>query len=551
MKYLDEYKERILSGEDVVGKWMLLNLQYVEKGLANGDFFYDSKRAELKIQYIENFCSHVEGKTSKLILEPWEKYYIACMFGLVDKNGTRQFKEFPTIMGRKNGKSLLGAAIESAVGFTESEAGMQIYNIAPKLDQAKIIYNTLFQMIEKMPSLANRVKRRRTDIYYPKKNCRWIPLAFSSKKSDGFNPYCTIFDEFAAWEGEAGKKMYDVMLSAGGARKAPLYLPLSTANYIDDGLYDELFVRGTSILLGTSTEKRMLPFFYMIDDIEKWDEMDEIRKAMPNLGVSVSYQYIEDEIVKAHNSMSYRSEFITKYCNIKQNSVEALFSAKDIDKTKCDRLRFEDFHGMWGVGGIDLSQTTDLTAASVVIRVDGKDYVFTHFWLPTNKIDELEERDKIPYRKFISLGFMSPSGENFVKYEDVSQWFERLRKQYKIYCVVVGYDRYSSQYLVDEMEKHGYKMDDVLQGTNLTPVINEFTGYVRDGTVMTGTNGLLQTHMSCVALKKVAEDNRVRMVKVDQRKHIDGYASVIDAYCVRQKWWETYKYRLENKRKVN
>lgn len=552
MKYLDIYKERIKSGEDVVGKWIKLNLQYVERGLANGDFFYDEKKAEMHIAFIETFCHHVEGKTTKVKLEPWQKYYIACIFGLVDKNGKRQFREIPTVMGRKQGKSFLCAGIELDVGFTSDEAGMQIYNIAPKLKQAQIIYNVLYQMMEHSKALSQRVKKRRTDIYMKQNNCRWEPIAFASKKSDGFNPYLTIFDEFAAWEGEAGMKMYNVMLSAGGARPDPLYIPVSTANYIDEGLYDELFVRGTSVLLGTSDEKQMLPFFYMIDDIQKWDDPIELRKAMPNLGISVSYEYLQNEILKAHSSPTYKAEFITKYANIKQNSTEALFSAEDINKVKGEELRFEDFAHTYAVGGIDLSQTTDLTAASVVIRIQGHDYIFTHFWLPTLKIKELEERDKIPYTRFIQLGYLSPSGENFVRYEDVTEWFEMLRKKYKIYCVVVGYDRYSAQYLVDDMKKYGYKMDDVIQGTNLTPVINEFTGYVRDGFVHTGTNGLLQAHMSSVALKKVAEDNRVRMIKTDSRKHIDGYASVIDAYTVRQKWWDTFKYRLENKkRKVN
>jgi len=549
MKYLDDYQKEIDCGNSVVGRWMQLNIEYVRNGLENKDFFYDPKKADFAINFIEHFCHHVEGSTSLIKLTPWEKYLIACMYGLVDEKGYRQFREIMLVMARKQGKSLIASCLELKTVYTEKEAGMQVYNLAPKLEQASIIFRVVQSMIERVPSLLKRSRKRRTDIYFPFNNAVLKPIAFSSKKSDGFNPQMTIFDEFAAWEGEAGLRMYDVMLSAGGARKEPIFFACSTANYIDGGLYDELMARATQVLLGTSDEKKFLPFIYMIDDEKQWDNIEELKKAMPNLGVSVSYDFIEEEIRKAKSSHAYKLEFLTKYCNIKQNSVTAFLSASEINRTKCDKLHLEDFERCFAVGGIDLSQTSDLTAASIIIKRDGIDYVFTQFFLPSERIKIMEERDKIPYSRFVQLGYLTPSGENYVDYHDVCNWFEMLRKKYRIYCCVIGYDRYSSQYLVDEMEKKGYLMDDVIQGTNLTPIVNEFGGLVRDGKIRTGTNGLLQSHFASVALKKTTNDNRVRPDKVDQKKHIDGFVSVIDAYTVRQKHYEKYKWRLENKKK--
>lgn len=546
MKYLELYKEQIKEGKAVVGKWIQLNIEYIENGLKEGRFFYNDKKADEAIVFIERFCHHVEGKTSLIKLEPWQKYFLSCVFGIVDSNGNRQFREIVLIMGRKQGKSLLAGAIEVKIAFTEREAGMQIYNLAPKLEQAHIIFNVAYNMIDRVPSLAKRMRKRRADMYFPSWNCTLKPIAFNSKKSDGFNPSAVTYDEFAAWEGDRGLAMYNVMLSAQGARKQPLNIACSTANYIDDGLYDELMARSTSVLLGTSEETRLLPFIYMVDDVKKWDDMNELKKAMPNLGVSVSYEFIEEEIRKAKGSHDYKLEFMTKYCNVKQNSISAWLSSQEIKKTICEKLDPEDFRGCYGVGGIDLSRTTDLTAASIVIRKNGLDYVFTQFFMPENKIDELSDRDHIRYRKFVDLGFLTPSGQNFVRYEDVSDWFKMMRDKYEIVCCVVGYDRYSSQYLVDKMQNDGYQMDDVIQGTNLTSIIDEFGGLLRDGVVRTGTNGLLQSHFASVALKKVANDNRVRPEKVDQRKHIDGFVSVIDAYTVRAKWYEKYKWLLDS-----
>jgi len=550
MKYLDDYKQEITQGKAVVGKWIKLNLEYIENGLKEGRFFYDEKKAKKAILFIEKFCHHVEGRTSTIKLEVWQKYFIACVFGIVDKEGYRQFREVVLVMGRKQGKSLLASAIEVMIAYTEGEAGMQIYNLAPKLEQAHIIFNVAYNMIERVPSLAKRMRKRRTDMYFPQWNCTLKPIAFNSKKSDGFNPNAVVYDEFAAWEGDRGLQMYNVMLSAQGARKQPLNIACSTANYIDDGLYDELMARSTSLLLGTSEERRLLPFIYMIDDEKKWSDLEELKKAMPNLDVSVSSSFIEEEIRKAKSSNDYMLEFKTKYCNLKQNAISAWLSSRDIKQTFSERIEPDDFRGCFGVGGIDLSQTTDLTSACIVIKKNGLDYVLSHFWLPENKIDELSDRDHIRYRNFIDLGYLSTSGENYVKYEDVSQWFYDLQANYDIYCCVVGYDRYSSQYLVSDMEKHGFKMDDVIQGTNLTPIIDEFGGLVRDGMVKTGTNGLLQSHFSSVALQKAYNDNRVRPVKIDSRKHIDGFVSVIDAYTVRQKYYDMYQWRLEN-REVN
>ena len=546
MKYLELYKKQIKEGKAVVGKWIQLNIEYIENGLKEGRFFYNDKKADEAIVFIERFCHHVEGKTSLIKLEPWQKYFLSCVFGIVDSNGNRQFREIVLIMGRKQGKSLLAGAIEVKIAFTEREAGMQIYNLAPKLEQAHIIFNVAYNMIDRVPSLAKRMRKRRADMYFPSWNCTLKPIAFNSKKSDGFNPSAVTYDEFAAWEGDRGLAMYNVMLSAQGARKQPLNIACSTANYIDDGLYDELMARSTSVLLGTSEETRLLPFIYMVDDVKKWDDMNELKKAMPNLGVSVSYEFIEEEIRKAKGSHDYKLEFMTKYCNIKQNSISAWLSSQEIKKTICEKLDPEDFRGCYGVGGIDLSRTTDLTAASIVIHKNGLDYVFTQFFMPENKIDELSDRDHIRYRKFVDLGFLTPSGQNFVRYEDVADWFKMMRDRYEIVCCVVGYDRYSSQYLVDKMQNDGYPMDDVIQGTNLTPIINEFGGLLRDGVVRTGTNGLLQSHFASVALKKVTNDNRVRPEKVDQRKHIDGFVSVIDAYTVRSKWYEKYKWLLDS-----
>ena len=284
----------------------------------------------------------------------------------------------------------------------------------------------------------------------------------------------------------------------------------------------------------------------MIDDESKWDDLDELRKANPNMGVSVSEDFFIEEIAIARNSMSKLAEFKVKYCNIKQNSTQAWIPYDVVDAVTQEELSLEDFRSSYCVGGIDLSQTTDLTACCVVIEKNGRLYTFAKFFMPENKIDELQAAEGVPYRLYVSMGLIQPSGENYVYYPDCFDWFRMLVEEYEILPLQVGYDRYSSQYLVQQMEQYGFHMDDVYQGENLTPVIHECDGLLRDKTLQLGNNNLLKAHFLNGALKQNEETRKVRMVKIDPRCHIDGLVAVLDALTVRQKWYDEIGEQLKN-----
>lgn len=547
--YLQDFKQDVADGKYVLGQWMQLNIQYVEKCLSEGKCLYDPLKAEKKIRFIETQCRYVEGRSGPFLLESWQKYIVACIFGLVDEDGFRHFTEIVLIVGRKQGKSTFAAALEMTIAYTEPELGMQLYNLAPKLQQANIIYDQTLLMIAKNKTASKLGKKRRSDFYIAKTNTKISPLAFNSKKSDGFNPYFACFDEFAAWEGVKAVDMWNVMLSAQGGRHDPINLACSTANFIDGGLYDELFPRCTSVLLGTSEEENLLPFLFMIDDIQKWDDVQELKKALPNLGVSFFEKNLQKEIRKAHASPSYKNEFICKYCNIKMNTVAAWIPQEALAKSQGPAIVPHDFRRMACVGGVDLSQTTDLTSACVVINFDGVNYVYSHFWIPAGRLKDLTERDNVDYSAMVSHGFLSLSGDKFVDYKDVTKWFVDLRKEYKLNILVVGYDRYSSTYFVDEMKQQGFLMDDVNQGTNLSPILTDFEGLIMQGLIQTGTNGLLQSHIRNTAIKREADGKRMRMLKISETKHIDGMAALIDALTVKSKYNDQYKWILEGNKK--
>ncbi len=544
--YIQEYYHKIQIGEIIVGRWIKLLYEKITAGLRDGLFYFDDKKANKAIEFIETFCHHCEGRNDLITLELWQKATISVIFGIVDENSLRIFREVFLVMGRKNGKSLLASAIIAYTKYLDGEYGAKIYCLAPKLEQASIVFDNFHKMVMAEPELDALVTKRRSDIYMESTNSVTKPLAFNAKKSDGFNPHLTVCDEIASWPAAQGLKQYEVMKSALGARKQPLILSISTAGYENDGPYDELMKRATAWLLGSSEERRLLPILYIIDDVSKWDDLDELRKANPNMGVSVSADFFLEEIAIARNSLSKRAEFLTKYCNIKQSSTQAWLPYDVVDAVTQEDYSLEDFRSTYCVGGIDLSQTTDLTACCVVIERAGKLYTFVQFFMPTNKIDELQEREGVPYRLYVSKGLIQPSGENFVNYEDCFEWFVRLVEEYEILPLQVGYDRYSAQYLVQQMEQYGFHMDDVFQGTNLTPVLHEMDGLLRDKTLQLGTNNLLKAHMLNVAVKQETETRKIRPVKIDPKVHIDGAVAIMDALTVRQKWYEGIGAQLRN-----
>lgn len=542
------YYQQIQDGTVNVGKWVRLIYEKIIQGLESGLYFYSHKKTKAAILFIENFCHHHEGHLApgRVKLELWQKATLAVIFGILDADGLRQFREVFLIVARKNGKTLFAAAIAEYCTFLDGEYGGRIYFAAPKLEQAALCFEAYHQMILQEPELDAMAQKRRTDIYIAQNNTTAKPLAFSAKKSDGLNISLAIADEIASWSGDQGLKFYEVIKSSFGARKQPLLLAMSTAGYINDGIFDELMKRSTRFLLGESKEARLLPILYMIDDIDKWNDINELRKANPNLGVSVSVDYMLEEIAIAEGSLSKKAEFLTKYCNIKQNSSLAWLPAQTITAISGDPIDVEGLRGSYCVAGIDLSQTTDLTAAVVVVEKEKRLNVIAHFWMPAERLETRTAEDGVPYEEFIKRGFLSLSGENIIDNQDVHDWLRSMLQDYELYPLKVGYDRYSSQYLVKNLEADGFQCDDVYQGDNLWPVLQEMEGLIKDGRVYIGDNDLLKSHLLNAAIKMSIERGRGRLVKINQRARIDGVAALADAMTVRQKWYSEIGYQLQN-----
>ena len=551
-----EYAEEIRTGGVTVGKWTRQLYDVLLQGISEKRWFYDPRLAWNATGFIERYCHHYKGKLAprRIRLDLWEKASISDIFGIVDNTGKRQFTEVFWVVGRKQGKTLLAGAIGNYMAYAAGEYGSEIYYLAPKLDQADLCYSAFEFNVHAEPELDSITRSTKyRGLVIGETNTTVKKLAFTSKKSDGYNPMFYCADEVAAWPGVNGLRQWEVMASGTGAREEPLGMAISSGGYENEGLFDELMKRSTSFLMGNSREQHILPIIYMIDDPEKWNDLEELQKSLPGLGISVSTEFIRKEIDIASESLSKAIEFKVKYCNLKQSVSVAWFRAEDVQKMFGHHRDLSEFRNHYCLGGIDLSQTTDLTSACVLIEKDGIVWIHSHFWLPGKRLEEATKRDQIPYEIMIERGFLSLSGDEFIDYHDVFAWFQSLVRDWKIYPLQIGYDRYTAQYLVQDLQKASFHMESVFQGYNLTGIEDNFEGMLREGRIRDmDDNDLLKIHMMDSAQQieaNTSAHSRKKLVKISKYAHVDGVAAILDAMCMRQNHWAEMGKRLMNEGK--
>ena len=554
-----EYWNEIETGGVNVGKWIRLLFDVILQGLSEHRWYWSQELADNALGFIGRYCHHYKGKLAprRIKLSLWERALISLIFGIVDDAARRQFTEVILVIGRKMGKTLLVAAIATYMAYAAGEYGSEIYFLAPKIDQADLCYSALEYNVHAEPELDCITKSTKyRGLVIAETNTIIKKLAFSSKKSDGYSPQFYAADECSSWPGVSGIRQWEVMVSGTGAREEPLGMAFSSGGYENDGLYDELVKRGTGFLMGNSREKHLLPVLYMIENPEKWDDLDELEKSLPGMGESVSREFIQKEIDIAHESIPKEIEFKVKYGCLKQNMSACWLKAEDINKAFGWRRQLSEWKNHYCVGGIDLSQTTDLTSACIVIEEDGILWVHSHFWLPAKRLEEATKRDKIPYDIYLRKGFLSLSGEEFINNDDVLHWFMDLVKEYKIVPLQLGVDRWSAQELIQKLQQKSFHTDTVTQGFNLSQVADTFEGLLREGRIRDmDDNDLLKIHLADSAQQQESTTAyahpRKKLVKISKYAHVDGMAALLDAMAMRQFKWAELGKRLmnENKRK--
>lgn len=545
-----EYWEQIQSRQVIVSKKVYQQYEEIVRWINDGgykEWFYSNERANHVIEFAENFCHHSKGKQAgkKVVLELWEKALLASVYGFIDIEGNRKCQRVVLIIGKKNGKSLLDSIMGLYGQFADNEGGPEIYAVATKKDQAKIVWLEAKRMVNKSPKLKKRARTLVNEIVTDYNDGVFKPLSSDSDTLDGLNIHVVIMDEWHQWKN--GRALYDIMADGITAREQPLIIMTSTAGTIREDIFDEIYeeaeIQFNNMKLGNEVDDRSLFFIYELDKKEEWRDANNWFKANPGLGTIKKLRALQDKARRVAENPKLEKNFVCKEFNIRETNSEAWLTFEQLNNT--DTYDIKKLKPRYGIGGADLSATTDLTCATIIFRISDDPilYVKQMYWLPADLLDKRIKEDKIPYDKWLDQGLLRVSEGNKVNYKDVTKWFWEIQNEYDIYVFKVGYDRWSSTYFVDDLTANfGTSIPEpVAQGMKtFSGPMKRFEADLEAKKINYDNNLILKWCLSNAAIKTDSNDNIMLVKTSNPRRRIDGVASLLDAYIVYENHYEEY-----------
>lgn len=553
LTYIEEYYQFLLKNPDKANHKILVTYEKLVRDIYNPvkvsffneiseenethTYIFNLEKSMRPIQFIEKFCKHSKGKWAgkAVILELWQKAFIQALFGFVDKDtGLRKYKKGILFVARKNGKSTIDAGLGNYMLVSSGEGGAEVYSIATKKEQAKVVWEEAKRMIKKSPALAKRIRTLVGGLYYDKTESFFKALASDSNSLDGLNAFFVIGDEIHAWK---DKNLLDVMFDSMSAREEPLFLETSTMGTIRENVFDNEYEYACGIIEGYEGlesgifDETVLPIIYELDNPNEWQDEKKWYKANPGLGTIKNIKDLRDKVNRAKNNPTELTNLLCKDFNIRQNDQDKWLTF-DIANNE-NTYNIEELFDTYAIGGVDLSSTTDLTCATLLIVKKRKKYVMQQYFIASERLEFKIKDDKIPYDKWEKRGLVTVCEGAKVDYSKVTEWFLNIKNQYEIAPLWVGYDPWNSNYWVEEMKENGFEMIEVRQGAKtMSNPMKLLEADLIEKNVNYNNNPVLKWCLCNTAVKRDENDN-IRPIKGQkQRARIDGTVSLIIAYCV-------------------
>lgn len=491
-------------------------------------YIFDEKKSLKCINFIERYCIQSKGKWAgkPLKLELWQKAFLQTVFGFVDKDtGLRKYKKALLFVARKNGKSALDSGVANYMLTKDGEGGAEIYSVATKREQAKVVWEESKRMIKKSPSLNKRIRCLIGGIYYDATDSFFRALASDSNSLDGLNSSLVICDEVHAWK---DKNLMDVMYDSMSAREQPLLLETSTMGTVRQNVFDIEYDYASQVIDGTVPDEILFPVIYELDEEKEWLDEECWMKANPALGTIKSIKDIREKVERAKANPIELVNLLCKDFNVRQNSVNAWLTFEDLNNEEL----YSDWKDTYCIGGCDLSSTTDLTCATLLGVKNKKIRIKQMYWIPTNLLEKKLIDDKIPYDKWLKNGWLRLSGDSKIDYHDVTKWFLEQVQEFDLRPLWIGYDSWNAQFWCDEMKQQRFQMVEVRQGykTESAP-LKQMKADLMDKKINYNNNPILKWNLSNVVVKMDDNEN-IMLSKEKSRQRIDGAASLMDAYVI-------------------
>lgn len=553
MTYIEEYYQFLLKNPEKACHKVLVTYKKLVQDIYNPKevtffnelteedethtYVFDEKKGNKPIEFIEKFCKHSKGKWAgkPVKLELFQKAFIQALFGFVDKDtGLRKYKKGILFIGRKNGKSTLDSGLANFMLTKDGEGGAEVYSVATKKDQAKVVWDEAKRMIKKSPALSKRIRTLVGGIFYDATESFFKALASDSNSLDGLNAHFVIADEVHAWK---DMNLLDVMYDSMSAREQPMLLETSTMGTVRESVFDNEYDYFSDIIKGYEgqsdiVDETVLPIIYELDNPQEWQNEKNWYKANPGLGTIKSIKALRDKVNEAKSNPSKLVNLLCKDFNVRQNEQDKWLDFDSINNE--DTFEYKDtVYDTYAVGGVDLSSTTDLTCATLLVQRKERRFVLQQYFIPSANLQFKIKDDHIPYDKWEKRGLVTVCEGAKVDYSLVTAWFLQMKEEYEIAVLWIGYDPWNSNYWIEEMQEYGFMMYEVRQGPKtMSKPMKELEADLIDKNVNYNNNPVLKWCLCNTAVKRDDNDN-IRPVKGQkQRQRIDGTVSLIIAYTV-------------------
>ena len=525
--YIDQYLDAIRSGKCIVGNRIRRQYEKLSKDIhePSGGYIFDQKRAEKPIQFIERFCKHSKGEWAgkPVKLELFQKAFISALFGFIhETTEERRYRETMLYVARKNGKSTLLSGLALYCLIADKEAGAEVYSVASKKDQARIIYEEVCNMVRQSPELLDITKKRKSDLYFPLTFSKMQPLGRNSDTLDGLNSSLVIIDELHSIK---DRNTYEVMKQSQSARRQPLLVMITTAGTVRECIFDDMYKYAVGVCDGTITDEHFLPILYELDSKDEWLDPMKWEKANPSLGHIKKLDDLISKVERAKQSPRDLTGVLVKDFNVIQTVASTWLTFDDINNE--ETFNIADFKGFYAIGGVDLSHVGDLTAATLLFMDKSeKRYVTQMYWLPKDHFEKRVAEEKIPYDKWYEAGLLRLCEGNQINYSDVTAWYLEMVEKYDITPAWIYYDPYSAAYWVQEMQSYGFNLVKCFQGVKtLSLPMQKLGADLQAKKINYNNSSLLNTGI------KTDVNGNIQPVKAQAAKYrIDGLASLLDAY---------------------
>ena len=522
MKEYYKYIEDVLSGKIKTSIYIKQMVKRLEDFKKRDDMYFDEyavKECFLFIKQIKHFAGKAAGKNFELM--PWQKWVVGSIIGIKHKEtGFRVCRDCMILVARKNGKTSLIAALSLYMLIADGEASPSIGCVATSRDQARLLFEMAQQFGKSLDPKEAHLKSYRNYLKFTPNNGEFKVFSSDSSNLDGLNLSMAICDETHAYK---DNRLYSVLKSSMGFREQPLIVQISTAGFLLEGYpCFETFKVSVEILAGVKTQDEFFPFLYMLDPEDDWEDESNWIKCNPCLDITITSDYLRDQVKAARNDATQETPIKTKNFNIWMSS-SIQWIPQEIIAKQMKPINLEDYAGKTCYLAVDLASVGDFTALSCMIP-DGDMFVFkTWCFLPEDSLKDHPNR--VLYERFIQEGSLELTSGNVCDFDLIISRIGEINKL--LHIEGVYYDSWNSSFFTIKCTELGYNMVPVSQAVgSFNAPTKEFERLARDGKLIIDKSTNLLWQFGCVSLKTDYNEN-IKPSKDSYNKKIDGVISSV------------------------